>query len=164
VAPAAPVTPQKRQVPVEVQPPATPAAPPSAEPVAPPPSLERRRANEAVSPPAAAAPAPSAQGALQSVPAAPAAVPESARAPMMREERSRPGALDEGSGRLSRDRALSDRPVGTAREAAPQRSPEAWLEDIRRLKAQGRDEEAAAELAEFRKRYPDYALPADLAR
>ncbi|MFO1362015.1 MAG: hypothetical protein U1F45_05990 [Burkholderiales bacterium] len=37
------------------------------------------------------------------------------------------------------------------------------LEDIRRLKAQGRAEDAAKELAEFRKRYPDFELPADLA-
>jgi hypothetical protein len=44
------------------------------------------------------------------------------------------------------------------------RTPEAWLAEIRRLKAQGRDAEAAMELAEFRKRHPDFALPADLAK
>jgi hypothetical protein len=50
--------------------------------------------------------------------------------------------------------------------SAPQapRSPDEWLEEIRRLRAQGRDADAATELAEFRRRHPDYPLPADLAR
>jgi len=44
------------------------------------------------------------------------------------------------------------------------RPPEEWIEEIRRLKAQGRDADAATELAEFRRRYPEYPLPVDLAR
>jgi hypothetical protein len=44
------------------------------------------------------------------------------------------------------------------------RTPEAWLEEIRRLRAQGRDAEAAMELAEFRKRHPDFVLPPDFAK
>jgi len=43
-----------------------------------------------------------------------------------------------------------------------ERSPQAWLDDIRKLKAQGKTEDAQRELAEFRKRYPDYRLPDDL--
>ena len=46
--------------------------------------------------------------------------------------------------------------------AATERSPLTWLDDIRRLKAEGKAEEAARELAEFRKRHPDYPLPNDL--
>jgi hypothetical protein len=42
------------------------------------------------------------------------------------------------------------------------RSPEAWLEDIRKLKTQGNTAEAERELAEFKRRYPDYRLPDDL--
>jgi hypothetical protein len=42
------------------------------------------------------------------------------------------------------------------------RTPEEWVEDLRRLKAQRRDDDFARELAEFRKRYPDFKLPADL--
>jgi hypothetical protein len=42
------------------------------------------------------------------------------------------------------------------------RPPQAWIEDIRRLKAEGKPEEASRELAEFRIRYADYALPEDL--
>ena len=166
-APVAPAPLQKRQATVETQAPEATEAPKREAPEPARSDLERGRANEAI--PRPVPPAPPAEGALQSAPGAPAAAPS----PLMREERSRPGASDESSGRLSRDRALSDRPVGAAPAAAPERktavpaatrTPEAWLEDIRRLKAQGRDAEAAAELAEFRKRYPDYVLPADLAR
>jgi hypothetical protein len=49
-----------------------------------------------------------------------------------------------------------------AADEAKERSPEKWLEDIRNLKAQGKSPEAERELAEFRKRYPDYRLPEDL--
>jgi hypothetical protein len=69
----------------------------------------------------------------------------------------------------ARERALADRPAERMeREAAAgiaeqkARTPEAWLEDLRRLKAQQRTEDFTRELAEFRKRYPDYKLPADL--
>ena len=43
-----------------------------------------------------------------------------------------------------------------------ERSPEQWLADIRRLRREGRVEEAETSLAEFRKRYPKYLLPDDL--
>jgi resuscitation-promoting factor RpfA len=52
-----------------------------------------------------------------------------------------------------------------SRPAAPEareRPPEKWLEDIRRLKIESKAPEAELELAEFRKRYPDYLLPEDL--
>ena len=52
--------------------------------------------------------------------------------------------------------------ISIRRSDAPERAPQAWLEDIRKLKAEGKPEEAGRELAEFRKRYPDYALPDDL--
>jgi hypothetical protein len=45
---------------------------------------------------------------------------------------------------------------------AVERSPGTWLEDIRKLKAQGRTAEVERELAEFKRRYPDYRLPEDL--
>lgn len=62
---------------------------------------------------------------------------------------------------LRRDRALGDRPERASREGAV-RSPEAWVEHIRDLRAQGRDAEAIAALAELRRAYPDFMLPADL--
>jgi hypothetical protein len=45
---------------------------------------------------------------------------------------------------------------------ATERSPLTWLDDVRKLKAEGKADEAARELAEFRKRYPEYPLPNDL--
>jgi hypothetical protein len=44
----------------------------------------------------------------------------------------------------------------------PTRPPQAWIEDIRKLKAEGRAEEANRELKEFRTRYADFVLPEDL--
>ncbi len=38
-------------------------------------------------------------------------------------------------------------------------SPEQWLQGIADLKRQGRNEEAEKQLAEFRKRYPDFRIP-----
>ncbi len=40
--------------------------------------------------------------------------------------------------------------------------PESWIEAIRRLIQAGRDEQARQNLDYFRKKYPDYHLPADL--
>lgn len=42
------------------------------------------------------------------------------------------------------------------------RAAEDWLEEIRALKRQGREGEAQEALAQFRRAYPDYALPDDL--
>jgi hypothetical protein len=42
------------------------------------------------------------------------------------------------------------------------RSPQAWIEDIRKLMKEGKSEEAGQEIARFKKRYPDYVLPEDL--
>lgn len=47
-----------------------------------------------------------------------------------------------------------------AADAVP---PAAWLQQIRELRAAGRDAEAAQSLARFRARYPEFTLPADLA-
>jgi hypothetical protein len=41
-------------------------------------------------------------------------------------------------------------------------SPEEWVKRIVELQRQGKMKEAAEELKKFKKRYPDYALPADL--
>jgi hypothetical protein len=92
---------------------------------------------------------------LQSAPA-PAAVPAPAPVPMAKPDSTRERALaDRPAGRLEREAAS-----GLAEQKV--RTPEEWLEDIRRLKTQGRTEDVAKELAEFRKRYPDYKLPAYL--
>jgi hypothetical protein len=87
----------------------------------------------AVSPPAAAAPAPA--------PAAPAA-----------------GATAISGSALGTTTLTINRAAAKASE----RSPQTWVEDIRKLMAAGRSEEAGQEIAELKKRYPDYALPDDL--
>jgi len=45
-----------------------------------------------------------------------------------------------------------------ARAAAE--TPQQWLERIAELRAQGRQQDADRELAEFKRRYPDYQIPA----
>ena len=50
------------------------------------------------------------------------------------------------------------------RQQTATRSPEAWLEEISRLKREGREQEAAEQLAEFRKAYPAYALPENILK
>lgn len=107
--------------------------------------LEMRRqapAPAAAPPLAAPAPAPALKAAPQTAPA---------------------GAASES---LRRDRELGDRPERASREAAPSaiRSPEAWVELVRSLRMQGREAEATAELAGLQRAYPDFRLPADLAR
>lgn len=59
--------------------------------------------------------------------------------------------------------ALSTSALTAGRAASkPERTPQAWIEDIRKLMKEGMSEEAGGELAEFKKRYPDYVLPEDL--
>jgi hypothetical protein len=104
-----------------------------------------------------AAPAEAEAARIQAAPAAPAPSPALRSAPVAAPPPARDRALaDRPSGRMEREAAS-----GIAEEKT--RTPEEWLEEIRRLKAQGRIEDVTKELAEFRKRYPDYKLPADLS-
>jgi hypothetical protein len=43
-----------------------------------------------------------------------------------------------------------------------ERTPQAWIDDIRKMMKEGKSEEAGEEIAKFKKRYPDYVLPEDL--
>ena len=54
---------------------------------------------------------------------------------------------------------LANRAAGAPEFISP---PQNWVEVIRKLKADGKAEEATRNLAEFRKYYPDYPLPEDL--
>jgi hypothetical protein len=45
---------------------------------------------------------------------------------------------------------------------APERSPQTWIEDIRKLVTEGKLAQADRELADFKKRYPDFTVPEDL--
>ena len=94
--------------------------------------------------PPPAAPAPSPDEASNRAPAMARADAEQARA--REETRTAPA---------SPARAASDRLASAAAVA----SPEQWLQGIADLRRQGRHEEAERQLAEFRKRYPDYRIP-----
>jgi hypothetical protein len=75
------------------------------------------------------------------------------------------------SRRAEADQMRETRDASAASSAAPASAlgkltvaaPEAWLQQIRELRAAGRIAEAAQSLARFRGRYPDFVLPDDLA-
>lgn len=101
-------------------------------------------------------PRPAAPTAVQGAPgastakAAPAPAADAESADMRGSERRKP---------------LAEPALEAKREAAtplPQKSPEAWLEEIRSLRRQGRLAEAEHSLREFRTTYPAYQLPEDL--
>jgi len=48
------------------------------------------------------------------------------------------------------------------KDAAEAVTPQAWLQQIRDLRAAGDEAEAARSLSRFRDRYPDFVLPDDL--
>jgi hypothetical protein len=50
------------------------------------------------------------------------------------------------------------------RQQAVRRSPEAWLDEINRLKRNGHEKEAAEQLTEFRKAYPAHVVPEELLK
>jgi hypothetical protein len=120
--------------------------------------VEILRKSEEVKPaPAAAspqAPVPDAQRvfdaqqrlrAMQAPPAAPAA-----------------GAVSEPAATLQSSGVAAPIANRLASPEAKERTPEKWIEDIRKLKTEGKATEAERELAEFKKRYSDYILPEDL--
>ncbi len=95
---------------------------------------------------------------------APAKVRE---APLMRDSAAPAGADSSASPMPERaapaGRVASDEAAPALSKPAPAvRSPQDWIESIRALKARGKQEEAARELAEFLKTYPGYPLPEDL--
>ncbi|MGH8560966.1 MAG: hypothetical protein ACRES4_03290, partial [Nevskiales bacterium] len=97
------------------------------------------------------------------------AEPFPAPAPAPARRKTQPQSANEAVSAPSRDASeTSMSPPAAAGDAAraersaPERAPQDWIEHIRRLRAEGRDTEAAAELKTFRERYPDYPLPEDL--
>lgn len=131
-----------------------------------PPAAKREAVRrEAEAPPPAPTPAasrPASQPPVVEQKALPAPVPEAVGAA----EPARPAAAMRRQSAPAADavemRAKSAPLRKEAAGAAAARTPEPWLEEIRQLKAQGREKEAAEALAEFRQAYPDYRLPEDL--
>ena len=172
----------ERNPPPDGEIPATPSGngrPPAAEQVAP----ASRTASEALAPAAPAASIPARQEAQRSKatpekqtpatssqdgshPAAPAAV-QGAPGAGAAKTAPAPAADAESADMLGSERRkpLAEPALEAKREAAtalPQKSPEAWLEEIRSLRRQGRPGEAERSLREFRAAYPAYPLPEDL--
>lgn len=98
------------------------------------------------------------------------AFPAESRGKAAESRRSVPKAASEAS--VARDAAIGTMEAGAPpaaagrlaplRQQAAPRSPQAWLDEIGRLKREGRDQEAAQQLAEFRKAYPAYSVPESL--
>lgn len=122
----------------------------------------RREAEAPLAAPAPAVSRPASQPAAVEQKALPVPVPEAVGAA----DPARPAAATRRQSAPAADavemRAKSAPLRKEAAGAAAARTPEQWLEEIRQLKAQGRDQQAAEALAEFRQAYPDYRLPEDL--
>jgi len=96
-----------------------------------------------------AAPAEGGKAVTPAAPAAPSASDNLMRAPALeRKLEEAPAGRSAQPGRLSRQ-------PGEA-------SPEKWLARIGELRREGRDDEANRQLAEFRRRFPDYRIPEPL--
>ena len=93
-------------------------------------------------------------------PRAPASADQPARAPAALAADA--NTLRESASTLQRAGVVGTTAGRVAASEARERTPEKWLEDIRKLKTQARTAEAERELAEFRKRHPDHRLPEDL--
>jgi len=96
-------------------------------------------------------------------PAAPAS--DAQRASELRQQAEpaqAPAAASDAGGLRESASTVRSTGVMASRLAVSERTPEKWLEDIRKLKSQGKTTEAERELAAFRKRHPDYRLPEDL--
>jgi hypothetical protein len=117
-------------------------------------------ANAASPPPPPAAYRPAAVGggfvAAQS-PAKPAAAAQAAAAPAPAPAQSRADSSED----LDKVGVVGG--ADHKDEAAPAKKPATWLADIRKLRDQGKIDEARAALVEFRKKYPKWVIPTDLA-
>jgi len=140
---------------------------PSAEPQAdavsrPRPEVLQRRESA----PAAAPPPPPALRA-QSKAEAPAAAMEREAAPAPQPAAAAPAFDDEVVDQPAAGAAKSRAAAGMAADSAEERkqnaeAPEAWLQRIRELQAQGREAEARRELQAWREAYPEAVVPEDL--
>ena len=94
------------------------------------------------------------------------AVAPAPRAPMAESVESvapaRPAAVMRQQAAPAADAVESRAKSAPLRKETVGAAPAQWLEDIREMKKQGKEKEAAEALAEFRKAYPDYRLPEDL--
>jgi len=79
------------------------------------------------------------------------------RADLEKAQKDAVGGVRESQQAKAALRARAEAVTGAAANFAAA-SPEQWLQGIADLRRQGRDDEADRQLAEFRKRYPDYRI------
>ncbi|MFH1045211.1 MAG: hypothetical protein V1796_09280 [Pseudomonadota bacterium] len=120
------------------------------------------RPAEAVPVPQPAAPAASAAEVFPAESRAKAAAPSAAAPKAATESNVAGDSAIGGLGSAAPAAPAAAGKLAPLRQQAMQRSPEAWLDEISRLKREGREKEAAEQLAEFRKAYPAYAVPESL--
>jgi hypothetical protein len=99
----------------------------------------------------------------QAFPAAPPAMAPAPAAPQESMQKSRRAEGDDARETTRDARAGSLAAPASALGKLEVPAPEAWLQQIRDLRASGRNAEAIQSLARFRGRYPDFVLPDDLA-
>jgi hypothetical protein len=114
--------------------------------VAPPPELQKA---PEPSPPPAASPPPASQDAVGSI----------ASSGMIVERTEAPKPAPEAEPDQSVKATIKGARGASSLSAFALQSPEQWLQGIADLRKQGRHEEANKELAEFRKRHPEYKIP-----
>jgi len=121
-----------------------------------------KRSSPGPAAPPLAAPNPSAPSAVEP---APPAVSTSPAVTERRTEEVAPKVLQRQEVMRAAPAAKPASPAADRAAASESRenlAPDEWLARIERLKREGRDAEAAASLEAFRKRYPDYPIPAAL--
>jgi hypothetical protein len=78
-------------------------------------------------------------------------------------EQARAEARAKSSNDVDAEAGKRELPTATQRVAEPPPDPKTWIERIQALRREGKLEEAGRSLQEFRRRYPDYPLPPELA-
>lgn len=153
----APETPPAQSAPAAVPQEKAKAADLAVKPAAPPPEAKQEAAPREAERPPVAAPASAAEAVAPAPPpfAGEPKVLQAPPAPAMRQQ-----AVPAADAVELRAKSAPLRKEATG--IAPAHTPEQWLEDIRRMKKQGKEKEADEALAEFRKIYPEYRLPDDL--
>ena len=109
------------------------------------------------------APAPAPRPAEPAPPAAQAFPAEdrakAAESKTLRESNVAGDAAQRSAGAAAPAAAAAAGKLAPLQQQSMQRSPEAWLAEIIRLRREGREKEAAEQLAGFRKAYPAYPVP-----
>ena len=127
------------------------------------PSSDERARNEAAPAELQKAPTEQSAGAVMGRVEAPKAVgappPQAVPPPEIKPAEKTKAAIATKGGAESQRRLDEGASSGTRLAASAVQSPEQWLQGIADLRKQARHEEADKELAEFRKRYPDYKIP-----